>query len=212
MTYSSIIAPPEPYEALIFDCDGTLVNTLPNHYRAWLDAVRAQGGDLEEEQFFQWTGMSTEATILALNEKYGYELDLARTHEDKDRRYYALLQSIREITEVVDVARANFGKVPMAVATGATTAVVEATLVIVKLRYLFSAVAAADEVVHGKPAPDIFLLAAERLGVSPAGCIVYEDGDLGLEGARRAGMRTVDVRVLWQGRPGPTELTVGPHA
>ena len=86
----------------------------------------------------------------------------------------------------------------MAVASGGIRPVVERTLTATGLISLFDTLVTADDVMRGKPAPDIFLLAAERLAVAPADCIVYEDGDPGLEAARRAGMRAVDVRVLWR--------------
>ena len=109
-----------------------------------------------------------------------------------------MLHTIKEIKAVADIARAHHGQVPIAVASSGMGRVVTKTLTAVGLLPLFDVIVTADDVTHGKPAPDLFLLAAERLGVAPADCIVYEDGDPGLEAARRAGMRAVDVRVLWQ--------------
>ena len=125
-------------------------------------------------------------------------MDIDGTQEDKERRYLEMLHTVQEIKAVADIARAHQGKVPIAVASSGMRRVVEQTLTATGLIGLFDVIVTADDVKHGKPAPDLFLLAAERLGVAPADCIVYEDGDPGLEAARRAQMRAVDVRVLWQ--------------
>ena len=193
-----LIAPPEPFGALIFDCDGTLADTMPNHFLAWQSALRSFSADMSEEQFYALGGMPSADIIRLLNRENGYALDIEQTHAAKERRYVEMLPAVVEIRAVADIARAHFGLVPMAVASGGIRRVVTKTLAAAGLVSLFPVVVTADDVTHGKPAPDIFLLAAERLGVAPTECIVYEDGDLGLEAARRAGMRAVDVRVLWQ--------------
>ena len=192
------IAPPEPYKAIIFDCDGTLADTMPAHAKAWVASYKSFGIDIAEDPFFEMGGMPNQAIIETLNQKFGYKRDVAETQEDKERRYLERLHTVTEIKAVADIARAHHGQVPIAVASSGMGRVVTQTLTAVGLLPLFDVVVTADDVTHGKPAPDLFLLAAERLGVAPADCIVYEDGDPGLEAARRAGMRAVDVRVLWQ--------------
>ena len=191
------IAPPEPFSALIFDCDGTLADTMPGHFAAWVAALRAGGGDISEKQFYSLAGVTSAAIIEILNREHGYTLEINETVDRKEQMYVNALHDIKEITAVADIARAYHGKVPMAVASGGLRSVVHATLDTVGLRSLFDAVVTADDVTHGKPAPDIFLKAAEMLGVAPSGCIVYEDGDPGIVAARAAGMRVIDVRVLW---------------
>lgn len=192
------IAPPEPFAALIFDCDGTLADTMPGHFAAWVAALRAGGGDISETQFYSLAGVTSAEIIDRLNREHGYTLDIPETVERKEQLYVDALHSIKEITAVADIARAYHGKVPLAVASGGLRSVVHATLDTIGLRPLFDAVVTADDVSHGKPAPDIFLRAAELLGVAPEGCIVYEDGDPGIAAAQAAGMRVVDVRVLWE--------------
>lgn len=193
------LAPPEPFSALIFDCDGTLADTMPTHYQAWRTSLETFGAAMTEKRFYEMGGMPTADMIRVLNAENGYTLDIEETHDDKERRYVELLHTVQEVKAVADIARKYQGKVPMAVASGGIRSVVTQTLTTLGLLPLFDAVVTADDVAQGKPAPDIFLLAAQKLGVAPDGCIVYEDGDLGLEAARRAGMRAVDVRALWGG-------------
>jgi len=192
------IAPPEPFGALIFDCDGTLADTMPGHFTAWVAALRAGGGDISEKQFYSLAGVTSAAIIDILNREHGYTLNVAETVEAKEKRYVETLHEVEEIKAVADIARAYRGKVPMAVASGGLRSVVHATLDTIGLRPLFDAIVTAEDVVYGKPAPDIFLEAAARLGVAPIDCIVYEDGDPGIVAARAAGMRVIDVRVLWE--------------
>ncbi len=196
-TQFELIAPPQPFAALIFDCDGTLADTMPGHFAAWVAALRAGGGDITEERFYANAGVTSAAIIDALNRDFGYGLDVAQTVEAKEQLYVEGLHQVAEIKAVADIARAHAGVVPMAVASGGLRSVVHATLDAVGLRELFQAIVTAEDVVHGKPAPDIFLQAAAQLGVAPEDCIVYEDGDPGIVAARAAGMRVVDVRVLW---------------
>lgn len=195
------LAPPKPYAALIFDCDGTLADTMPTHYRAWNIALNALGAEFKEKQFYAMGGMPTETIIRALNEEFGYQLEVEATHHEKERVYLGLLHQVTEIKAVVDIARAHHGQVPMAVASGGVRHVVEATLTTLGLIDLFDAIVTADDVTHGKPDPEVFLKAAAALGMAPADCVIYEDGEVGLEAARRGGFRAVDVRVLWGGHP-----------
>ena len=192
------IAPPTPFSGLIFDCDGTLADTMPTHFKAWVAILRKHGGDISEELFYESAGRPTRDIIEHLNEEFGYGLNVDSVYEEKEQYYLTLINSVREIKAIVDVARAYHGKIPLAVASGGAHLIVDQTLDAIGIRHLFESVIGADDVENGKPAPDMFLLAAKRLGVRPDDCIVYEDGEPGIVGAHRAGMRVVDVRVLFQ--------------
>jgi HAD superfamily hydrolase (TIGR01509 family) len=162
-------------------------------------ALRSLGADLSREWLYEQRGMSAMELIQTLNSTFGYEFDATVVNTDRQRRYHALVHTVVEIQAVADIARTHYGKVPMAVASGGDRSIVEATLDAIGLHSLFDAVVTVNDVNQGKPAPDIFLLAAKRLGVAPQDCIVYEDSDAGLDASHYAGMRAIDVRGLWLG-------------
>lgn len=187
------LAPPQPCSALIFDFDGTLADTMPGHFVSWQATLRRFGADLSEARFYSLAGVPAAEIIELLNREHGYGLDVEHTRAERERHYAESNPLIEEIAMVADVARA-YAHLPMAVATGNLRSVVEPVLTALGLRKLFKVLIAAEDVTRGKPDPEVFLLAAEQLGVPPSECVVYEDADLGIEAARRAGMRWVDVR------------------
>jgi beta-phosphoglucomutase-like phosphatase (HAD superfamily) len=185
--------PSGDFDAFIFDCDGTLADSMPLYHRAWQRALAAQGATFEFtwEIFMSRAGMTTALTVEGLNATYGTTLDVKTTEHLQHAEFIGLIETVRPIDAVVDIARAYAGKVPMSVASGGTRPLVERTLELIGVRDLFPVVVVAADVKHGKPAPDIFLLAAEKMGVSPERCLVFEDGAPGLLGAERAGMKSV---------------------
>lgn len=186
----------EPYAGLIFDCDGTLVDTAPIHFYSVNEAMRPLGLEMTAEWYFARVGLTPAALFAEYERVNGVKIDT----EDLSRRYAPIfvsnLERAKEIAVVAEVARANFGKVPMAVASNGHLNNVKATLQATGLLPLFETVVSADEVAKGKPEPDVFLEAARRMGVAAAECIVFEDSDEGLEAARRAGMRGRDIRLV----------------
>ncbi|MEI2726526.1 MAG: HAD-IA family hydrolase [Verrucomicrobiota bacterium] len=126
----------------------------------------------------------------------GRSLDhLAIAHE-KEEAYLPLMINVEPIHAVVEIAKAHHGKIPMAVASGGTQAIICQVLEQLQIRHLFAAVVTSEMVTNQKPAPDIFLEAARRIGVEPKHCRAYEDTDLGMTAIRAAGMEAVDVRPL----------------
>ena len=188
--------PSGEFGALIFDCDGTLADRMPLYHRAWRAALAANGAtfDFTWELFMSRAGVTTEGTVVALNQEFGTTLDAAQVEKLQFAEYTRLVESVKPFPEVVDVARAHHGKLPMAVASGGARHLVERTLELIGVRELFDAIVVSADVPRGKPHPDIFLHAAKLLGVAPERCLVFEDGQPGIVAAERAGMRTVLVK------------------
>lgn len=182
------------FDGAIFDCDGTLADTMPLHYRSWCAALSARGAAMSETLFYDLGGVASIEIVRILNRQDGLTLAVEETAAEKEAHYVRLLPEAPPVARVVAIVRAWAARYPLAVASGGIRPLVETTLAGLGIRELFRAVVTAEDVTRGKPDPEIFLLAAERLGVAPARCVVFEDSDLGLEGARRAGMLAVDVR------------------
>ncbi|MEO6815522.1 MAG: HAD family phosphatase [Edaphobacter sp.] len=182
------------FAGLIFDCDGTLVDTSPAHLAALQVGLGVYGLTMAKEWYYPRGGLTPGALM------DDYETFLGRSVPREDilaqhkAAFQAGLQSLQEVTVIAEVARAWHGRVPMAVASNGRKEIVEASLIATKLRTLFDDVVAAEDVARGKPEPDVFLEAARRMGVAAEDCIVFEDTDEGLEAARKAGMRRVDIR------------------
>jgi beta-phosphoglucomutase family hydrolase len=189
-----MISIPSGTRGLIFDCDGTIADTMPLHYRAWVAALREHGADFPEALFYEMAGIPTARIIELLNERHGWSIPVAEAAEQKEQLYIKLIPEITPIEPVVKLVLAYAGKLPMAVATGGTRAICSKTLSSMNLLQHFQCLVTADDVEHGKPAPDIFLEAARRLGIPPAQCCAFEDADLGVQSASAAGMPVIDVR------------------
>lgn len=183
-------------KGLIFDCDGTVVDTMPLHYRAWVNVLEKFGIEFSEPLFYSLAGITTPAIVDVLNQKFGHALSPEDVAHLKEVAFEELLPQAQPIQPVVDVIKQQYGKLPMAIATGGIRRICTKTLEGAGLLRFFKAIVTADDVVYGKPAPDIFLEAARRIGVRPELCMAFEDGDLGIRSAKAAGMKVLDVRPL----------------
>jgi HAD superfamily hydrolase (TIGR01509 family) len=182
--------------ALIFDCDGTLADTMPAHYQAWQEVLRPRGIEFPLDRFYAMGGMPTDRIVVELCGEAAKSLDVDALVQEKAQAFLRKIGEVRPIEKVVEVARAQRGKLPMAVASGGTRRTVEVTLAQIGILDWFPILVTAEDTSRHKPDPDVFLEAARRMGVPPAACTVYEDTDIGLEAARRAGMHSVDVRTM----------------
>ncbi|MDR3227953.1 MAG: HAD family phosphatase [Puniceicoccales bacterium] len=186
--------PAGEFAAFIFDCDGTLAATMHQHYRSWLRAIEMQGGGFAPswEEFCSMGGMSVEDTLAAWEQRYGVALDPARVRADTDAFLETVFHEMRPCAAVVAVARAAVARgVKVAVASGGVRRRVLRTLRVIGLENFFPVVLAQEDVARVKPAPDLFLLAAQKLGVLPEQCLVFEDSPKGKEAADAAGMHCV---------------------
>jgi HAD superfamily hydrolase (TIGR01509 family) len=183
------------FSGYIFDLDGTLVDTMPIHYTAWESALRDAGlkGRLDENLFYELGGVPSRKVAALLGKHHGLQLDPVAVYKAKEVAFMGSLEKLALIAPVVEFARRVSATHPVAIASGGTRDVVESTLTKTGLKALFPVVVTADDVDHGKPAPDMFLLAASRMGVAPAGCLVFEDGQPGIAAAKAAGMQWVFV-------------------
>jgi beta-phosphoglucomutase family hydrolase len=183
-------------KGLIFDCDGTLADTMPLHWHAWQIVTQRHNLHFPEDRFYAFGGVPSRDILKLLAEEQGRSLDHIAIAHEKEETYLPLIARAEPIHAVVEIAKANHGKIPMAVASGGTQKIIGMVLDHLKIRYLFDAVVTSEMVRHQKPAPDIFIEAARRIGVNPKCCRAYEDTDLGLTAIRAAGMEAVDVRTL----------------
>jgi beta-phosphoglucomutase family hydrolase len=183
-------------KGLIFDCDGTLADTMPLHWRAWHMVTQRHGLHFPEDRFYSLGGVPSHDILKLLAKEQGRSLDHIAIAHEKEEAYLPLLSEAQPIHAVVEIARKNHGKIPMAVASGGTQQIIGMVLDNLKIRHLFDAIVTNEMVKNQKPAPDIFLEAARRIGVDPKFCRGYEDTDLGMQAIRSAGMEAVDVRTL----------------
>jgi len=187
--------PKEGFEAVIFDCDGTLVDSMPAHFDAWCEALASYGagGIFKEDVFFAMGGRPTKDIVVDLNNEYGLKLDPSAIALAKREAFLKKLDKLEFIEEVADFARSLRGVVPIAVASGGSRYVVEKTLRLLDCSDWFDEVVTADDVENGKPSPDIFLHAAKLLGVAPEKCLVIEDAPPGVLAAQAAGMKVITI-------------------
>ncbi len=185
---------PSQIRALLFDCDGTLVDTMPMHLQAWQETLRTFDITVSQDFLASYRGATVTDIVAAVSLATGKTIDESTFVPRKQARFRELLPGVREIGVVADLVRAHHGLLPMAIISGGCHRNVLASLDATGLAHYFPVVLTSDDPFPGKPTPDILLEAARRLGVAPELCQVFEDGDLGLEAARRAGMLATDVR------------------
>lgn len=187
--------PAGDFAGYIFDLDGTLVDTMPLHYRAWNQAMHQAGleQELSEDLFYSLGGVPTRQVAALLAKHYGLTIDVEKVFHEKEALFLELRAEMRLIEAVVAVARKARGRIPMSVASGGPRDIVRHTLELMKLAELFPVVVTPEDVQHGKPAPDMFLLAARGMGVAPEKCLVFEDAEPGIQAAEAAGMKWVRV-------------------
>lgn len=191
--------PEGEFDAYIFDCDGTLIDSMPLHLEAWRAALAQHGFPPEEFTYamhHQFAGMPGPAIVRELNSQFSTHLPPDEVEAAKLKWYLENHHAVKPVPAVVEIAKAQAGILPMAVASGSAAEIVRDGLKAIGILDLFQTIITPGDVTHGKPAPDMFLLAAQRLGVEPARCLVFEDGHLGIKAAHAAGMACVFVSTV----------------
>ncbi len=187
--------PQGDFEGYIFDCDGTLVDSMPLHFRAWSASFVHHDAPFEfsEKRFYASAGVPDRETVAELNAEHGCSLDADSIHDHKLEFFSKHMHELEAVHAVADVVRSIHGKHPISVASGSDLSLVAPSLKITELDHFFEIIITPADVERGKPAPDMFLLAAERMGIAPEKCLVFEDGQAGIDAANAAGMQSVFV-------------------
>jgi beta-phosphoglucomutase family hydrolase len=190
--------PPGSFGAYLFDCDGTLADSMPLHYRAWKQALAEWNCEFDEKLFYAWGGMPVVEIISTLNRQRGLNMPVEAVGRRKEGLYFELLPELKAVPEVLEHIEDAHGRIPIAVVSGSTRESVTASLITLNLLDRFDAMVCAGEYSKSKPDPEAFLLAAAKLGVAPEVCLVFEDTEMGIQAAKAASMAAVKVPPPWE--------------
>jgi HAD superfamily hydrolase (TIGR01509 family) len=190
------------FEAYLFDCDGTIADSMPLHYVAWSKALSEWSCEFSEDLFYAWGGMPVAAIIATLNDKHQLKMPVEDVSRRKEEFYLEMLPQLKAVPEVLEHIESSHGRIPFAVVSGSTRDSVIASLETLKILDKFDALICAGDYQRSKPDPEPFLMAAERLRIAPGNCLVFEDTEMGIQAATAAGMASVKVPQPWQRNPG----------
>jgi HAD superfamily hydrolase (TIGR01509 family) len=190
--------PDGPFKAYLFDCDGTIADSMPLHYVAWKKALGEWDCEFAEELFYAWGGMPIAEIIATLNTQQGLSMPVEEVATRKEAFYYDILHELKAVPEVLEHIQASHGKIPFAVVSGSTRESVTASLNTLGILDRFDTLVCAGDYTKSKPDPEPFLIAAERLGVAAEDCLVFEDTEMGIQSATAAGMASVKIAQPWE--------------
>jgi HAD superfamily hydrolase (TIGR01509 family) len=190
--------PSGTFAAYLFDCDGTIADSMPLHYLAWKQALGEWNCEFDEGLFYAWGGMRIVEIIATLNQQRELNMPVETVAHRKESLYFELLPQLKAVPEVLEHIEARHGQIPFAVVSGSTRDSVEASLTTLNLLDKFDTLVCAGDYAKGKPDPEAFLLAAARLGVPPESCLVFEDTEMGIQAATSAGMASVKIPLPWE--------------
>ena len=184
----------DAFAGLIFDCDGTLTHSMPLHYIAWRDTLQRYQIEFPEDRFYAMGGMPSHTIVSTLAQEHGVQVDAMEVGREKEEEFLVNMHRLEPIEWVCQIARHEYGRKAMSVASGGFRDVVAAQLKHIGMNEYFSILVAAEDTQRHKPEPDVFLEAAKRMGIQPEQCLVFEDSPLGFRAAAAAGMAWLDVR------------------
>jgi HAD superfamily hydrolase (TIGR01509 family) len=190
--------PPGIFKAYLFDCEGTIADSMPLHYIAWSKALSEWNCEFTEDIFYAWGGMPVAEIISTLNANHGLNMPIEAVARRKEQLYYEVLPQLKAVPEVLEHIEARHGQIPFAVVSGSTRDSVTASLEALKILDRFDTLVCAGDYARSKPDPEPFLIAAKRLGKRPADCLVFEDTHMGIQAATAAGMASVRIPQPWE--------------
>ena len=190
--------PQRSFGAYLFDCDGTIADSMPLHYKAWSKALGEWNCEFDEKLFYAWGGMPVAEIISKLNQEHGLNMPVEAVSHRKENLYFELLPQLQAVPEVLEHVEDAYGRIPFAVVSGSTRESVTASLASLNLLDRFDTMVCAGDYSRSKPDPEAFLLAAARLRVAPEACLVFEDTEMGIQAAKAAGMASVKVPLPWE--------------
>src|SRR5215813_3053731 len=185
------------FGAYLFDCDGTIADSMPLHYIAWKQALGEWNCEFGEQLFYEWGGMPIVEIVATLNKQRGLNMPVEAVAHRKENLYFELLPRLKAVPEVLEHIEAKRGQIPFGVVSGSALDSVTASLTTLNLFGRFDTLVCAGDYKKSKPDPEGFLLAAARLGVVPEKCLVFEDTEMGIRAATAAGMASVQVPPPW---------------
>jgi HAD superfamily hydrolase (TIGR01509 family) len=185
--------PAGDFRAYLFDCDGTIADSMPLHYIGWQKALAEWNCPFDETLFYAWGGRPPAEIVLELNRMRGLQMPVEAIIKFKESCYFELLPQLEPIEEVLEHIDAMHRRIPFAVVSGSNHKSITNSLNAIGLLDKFDLIIGSEDYTRGKPAPDCFLIAAERLGIAPEHCLVFEDTDFGIQAATAAGMASARV-------------------
>jgi HAD superfamily hydrolase (TIGR01509 family) len=195
---TTLTLPKGPFRAYLFDCDGTIADSMPLHYVAWKRILAEWGCDFGEQTFYAWGGMPVTKIIAALNVRDGLAMPVEEVQRRKEALYFEILRELKAVPEVLEHIELSHGHIPFAVVSGSTRESVTKSLETLGILDKFETLVCAGDYERSKPDPQPFLIAAERLGVAPEDCLVFEDTEMGIQSATAAGMASVKIMQPWE--------------
>jgi len=189
------------FGASLFDCDGTIADSMPLHYIAWKKALAEWNCEFDEKLFYAWGGMPIVEIVSTLNKMHSLSIPVEIVARRKESLYYDLLPQLKPVPEVLEHIEAQHGHIPFAVVSGSSKESVTESLRSLGLLDRFDTMVCAGDYQKSKPDPEAFLLAATRLCVAPESCLVFEDTEMGIQAATAAGMASVKILQPWERVP-----------
>lgn len=182
------------FDGFLYDCDGTLADTMPAHKQAYIMVAARAGVTLDGAIVDELAGWPVVNVVEEINKRYACNLDPEAFAIEREQLFFdEFVSSVKPIAHVVEHMKAHYGKKRIAVVSGGERRSVEKTLAVLGIAHIPEVLICAGETKHGKPYPDPFLAAAKHLGVATEKCMVFEDGDAGVKAAERAGMAWIRV-------------------